>query len=167
MRRAVFPGSFNPATIAHLAIADATLAQCNCDHLTFVLSRAALGKPDHDSSLAGRVDALAKLVIARTDLTVEISDARLIADLADGFDVVVMGADKWAQVLDPQWYDSAEAHIAGLDALPEIALAPRPPSRTDGHPRVTMTVLALPDSRLAHVSSTAVRAGRTEWAATR
>jgi hypothetical protein len=167
MRRAVFPGSFDPATIAHLAIADAALEQCRCDHLTFVLSRSALGKTDREHSLGRRAGALAELLADRRDLGIEIVDARLIADIAAGFDVVVVGADKWSQILDPQWYESAEEYAACLDRLPEVALVPRPPTRFDRHPSVPTTVLSLSDARLADVSSTAVRAGRTDWAATK
>jgi hypothetical protein len=167
VRRAVFPGSFDPATIAHIAIADAALEQCRCDHVTFALSRSALGKGDREESLGRRAGALAALLADRHDLDIEVVDARLIADIAIGFDVVIVGADKWAQILDPAWYPSVEEHAAGLDRLPEVALVPRPPTEFDLHPKVATTVLSLAEARLAHVSSTAVRAGRSEWAATR
>lgn len=167
MRRAVFPGSFDPPTIAHLAIADAALAQCGCDHLTFILSRAALGKEERDRSLQRRADTLRELVAARPDLSVEIREARLIAELAVGYDVVVVGADKWAQVLDPAWYDGPAAHAAALASLPHVAVVPRPPTPlTADHAVVALTLLTLADETLAHVSSSAVRNGRTEWAAT-
>ncbi len=166
MRRAVFPGSFDPPTIAHLAIADAALTQCGCDHLTFVLSRAALGKTERDRSLDRRADALRALLVDRSDLGVEIHEARLIAEIAVGFNVVVVGADKWAQILDPAWYDDPVHHAEALASLPHVAVVPRPPTPLTGHhPIVPLTVLTLADETLAHVSSTAVRAGRTDWAA--
>ncbi len=34
-------------------------------------------------------------------LAATITDRQLIAEIASGYDVVVMGADKWAQVRDP------------------------------------------------------------------
>ena len=33
-----------------------------------------------------------------------VTDAQLIVDIARDYDVVVMGADKWAQVRDAAWY---------------------------------------------------------------
>ena len=44
-----------------------------------------------------------------------------------GYDVVVMGADKWAQVRDPAWYDgSVAARDAALARLARVLVAPRP-----------------------------------------
>ena len=82
------------------------------------------------------------------------TDARLIADIAAGYDVVVMGADKWAQVIDPAWYDgNVAARDAAVDRLPRVLVAPRP-----GFTVVGADVLDLP-ADLGHVSSTAARAG--------
>ena len=44
MRVGVFPGSFDPLTTAHLAIADAAIVACGLDRLDLVISRAALAK---------------------------------------------------------------------------------------------------------------------------
>src|SRR3954452_21455227 len=41
---AAFPGSYNPPTIAHLAMAEATCRQCKVDRVDLILSREALGK---------------------------------------------------------------------------------------------------------------------------
>ena len=55
------------------------------------------------------------------------TDAQLITDIAAGYDVVVMGADKWAQVRDPAWYDgSTAARDAALARLARVLVAPRP-----------------------------------------
>jgi predicted RNA-binding protein with PIN domain len=70
-----------------------------------------------------------------------------------GYDVVVMGADKWAQVLDPDWYDDVAARDAALAQLPRVLVAPRP-----GFDVVGAEVLELPVD-LGHVSSTAARSG--------
>ena len=45
-RRGVYPGSFNPPTIAHLAIAQAARDQCGLDRVDLVVSRVALAKED-------------------------------------------------------------------------------------------------------------------------
>lgn len=163
-RRAVYPGSFDPPTIAHLAIAVATLEQCRCDSLTFVLSRAALGKEDRSDTVEARALVLRMLVDDRR-FTVEVTSTVFIAEIAQGYDVVVVGADKWAQVLDPAWYADETTRDAAVASLPHVALVPRPPHEPLATRPSAMTVLELADPSLAEVSSTAVRSGRVEWAA--
>ena len=162
-RRAVYPGSFDPPTIAHLAIATAALVQCGCQSLTFVLSRAALGKEGRDDSVEQRAAVLRDLVDGDR-FTVEVTSSRLIVEIARGYDVVVVGADKWAQVLDPSWYADVQARNAAVASLPHVALVPRPPHEPPS-PGGRLTVVELADPTLAAVSSTAVRAGRSDWAA--
>jgi len=154
-RRGVYPGSFDPPTIAHLAIAEAAIRAGALDHLDFAISRAPLGKTAaQQRPLAARVAAVERLAASRSSLGVTVTDARLIADISAGYDVVVMGADKWAQVIDPEWYgNDAEARDAALARLPHVLVAPRP-----GFTVVGADVLELP-ADLGHVSSTAARAG--------
>jgi hypothetical protein len=94
-------------------------------------------------------------------LGVVVTEARLIADIASGYDAVVMGADKWAQVNDPAWYGgSVGARDAAVAALPRVLVAPRAGDRPTG-----VELLDLPD-HLSEVSATAVRdgaAGATGW----
>ena len=45
-RRAAFPGSFNPLTVGHLAVAEAARAQCALDMVDLIVSRVALAKED-------------------------------------------------------------------------------------------------------------------------
>src|SRR5438876_684303 len=76
------------------------------DRLDLAISRLALGK---DSAQQGPVESrravVARLTSRRPWLRVVVTDAQLITDIAADYDVVVMGADKWAQVRDPAWYD--------------------------------------------------------------
>ena len=67
-------------------------------------------------------------------LAIDVTDARLVADLADGYDVVVMGADKWHQLQDVAFYrpdhqgvgmDAETAMEQALKRLPPCAVAPR------------------------------------------
>jgi hypothetical protein len=94
-------------------------------------------------------------------LGVAVTGARLLADVAAGYDVLVVGADKWAQLHDPAWYDgSATARDAALARLPRVVVAPRAGfALPEG-----AEVLDL-DPAHADVSSTAVRAGRHDWRA--
>lgn len=163
MRVGAYPGTFDPPTVAHLAVAEAALQQGGLDALHLVVSRSPLGKSPSVPSFEDRVAVLEAVAASRPWLSVRVTDRRLIAEVAAGYDAVVMGMDKWLQVLDPAWYGGSQAERdAALSALPEVLLALR-----DGAPPVG----ALPDRvRLldihpAHgpVSSTLVRAGRVEW----
>ncbi len=161
-RRGVFPGSFDPPTVAHVAVAEAAWRQCGLDRLDLVVSRDPLGKDrGGQAALDDRVALLEALRAGRPWLGVAVTDERLLADVAAGYDVLVLGADKWAQLHDPAWYGgSVEARDAALARLPHVVVAPRA-----GHPTPEdVEVLDVhPDHH--HVSSTAVRAGRHEWRA--
>jgi hypothetical protein len=127
-----------------------------------VLSRRALAKEDgHHHSLEERTAAVRALASGRPWLGVAVTDAQLVADIAEGYDVVVMGADKWNQLHDLSFYGgSASARDDALARLPEVAIAPRPPAPISVG--TGAVVLDLPE-HLAEVSSTAVRQGRTDW----
>ncbi len=104
-----------------------------------------------------RQRALERLVAGRPELGVVVTDAQLITDIAAGYDVVVMGADKWAQVNDPAWYRRWRARDAALARLPRVLVAPRPGFATSG-----AEILAL-DADHGAVSSTAARAGQHDY----
>lgn len=158
MRVAAYPGTFDPPTIAHLAVAEAAWRACGVDRVELVLSLDPIGKAGA-TPIEARVAALEAVVAGRAWLGVAVSEHRLIADVAAGYDVVVMGADKWAQVLDPSYHPSEDHWRASLERLPRVAVA-----RRGDHP-IEGDVLVL-DVDLGEVSSTAVREGRTDWRAT-
>jgi hypothetical protein len=163
----VYPGSFNPPTVAHLAIAEAAVAQCGLDRVDLVVSRDALGK--HPGALVAvehRRAVLQALAATRPWLGAALTDERLIAEIAAGYDVVVLGADKWGQVVDPVWYAGDPARRdAAVARLPRLALAPRagagPPALA---PPADAVVLDL-HRDLGTVSATGARAGRHDWMA--
>ena len=158
-RKGAFPGSFNPLTVGHLAVAEAARTECRLDRVDLIVSHVALAKETVERPrLDDRVSVLRAAAAARSWLDVRVTDDQLIADIAAGYDVVIMGADKWAQVVDPAFYGgSIEARDAALARLPLAAVAPRPPFEVpDG-------AVALDVSHDA--SSTAVRQGRTDWMA--
>jgi nicotinic acid mononucleotide adenylyltransferase/predicted RNA-binding protein with PIN domain len=154
-RRGVYPGSFDPPTIAHAAIAEAAMQAAQLDRLDLAISRLALGKDAATQRpLAARLAAIERLTETRPWLGVVVTDAQLIADIAAGYDAVVMGADKWEQVRDPAWYgDDPAARDAALARLPRVLVTPRP-----GFTIVGAEALELPPE-LGDVSSTAARAG--------
>jgi len=158
-RRGAFPGSFNPLTLGHLAVVEAARDQCRLDVVDLVVSRVALAKESVERPrLEDRIAVLRAAADARPWLGVVVTDHQLIADIAVGYDAVVMGADKWAQVLDPDFYGGSTAdRDAALARLPQVVVAPRPPAVVPGN----VTVLDVSHA----ASSTAVREGRREWMA--
>ncbi|CAN5526803.1 hypothetical protein BH18ACT1_BH18ACT1_04490 [soil metagenome] len=147
--------------MAHVAIAEAAYGQLSLARLDLVVSEVPLGKEHLDpAGLEARLEALHSLAAGRPWLTVASTPSRLLADVAAGYDVLVVGADKWAQLHDPAWYGSPAARDEALARLPRLVVAPRAgwPTPADAE------VLDLdPDHR--HVSSTAVRDGQDEWRA--
>ena len=162
MSLAVYPGSFDPPTIAHLAIVEA--ARTHVDEVRVVLSELALGKADlaGRTHVADRLAVLERVARTRPWLSAAVTPARLVADIATeaGADAVVMGADKWAQVCDPVWYrGSAEARDAALERLPRVLLARRAGTAI-ARPGSGPDVLVLDvDAALHDVSATRARAG--------
>lgn len=164
LRHGAFPGSFDPLTVAHLAIADAAHAQCALDRLDLVVSRVPLAKEDRTQApVADRLAAIEAAAAERPWLGARGTEAQLLADIAEGYDLLVVGADKWLQLHDPRFYGGSEAAMRrALQRLPPVAVAPRAgvPLPADG-PAFVLDV----DPAHHHVSSTAVRAGRDEWRA--
>lgn len=163
-RHGVFPGSFDPLTVAHLAVADAARDQCHLDRLDLVVSHVALAKEDRrQTPVAERLAAIAAASVDRPWLAARDTGAQLLADIAEGYDVLVVGADKWIQLHDLRFYgDSEDAMRAALARLPEIVVAPRAGyPLPDGEDPRRLDV----DPAHHHISSTAVRAGRAEWRA--
>jgi hypothetical protein len=154
---AAFPGSFNPPTVAHLAMAEATVRQCGVDRVDLVLSRVALAKetvtrPTVDERAAVLLEVAAN---GRPWLGVVVTEHQLLVDIAAGYDVLVLGADKWTQVLDPAFYGgSAAARDDAVARLPRIAVARRGEHDLPSGPGVVPL-----DVDVGHISSTAARAG--------
>jgi hypothetical protein len=171
-RIGVYPGSFDPPTVAHLHLAEQAVAQLGLARVELVISHDALGKDDGDLTPIGdRVAALRHLAEGHPWLAAGSTPHRLLADVAEGYDVVVLGADKWHQLLDPAWYGGVAERDEALRRLPLVALAARPPWALPGEdpaaePPEGVTVVVLDTDPSHHpVSATEVRAGRHEWRA--
>lgn len=154
-RLGVYPGSFDPLTIAHLEIAQAAVRAADLDRVDLALSRDALGKESkHQLPIEDRVAAIGRASATRPWLGVIVTSARLITDIAHDYDAVVMGADKWQQIQDPAWYrGSCDARDAAVALLPRVLVAPRAGFETAG-----VEVLDV-DPSFATMSSTAAREG--------
>lgn len=161
--RAVFPGSFDPLTVAHLAVADAVRDRPGVARVDLVLSRQALAKEGRaHRPVEDRAAHIESHATARPWLGAVVTDAQLLVDIAVGYDLLVVGADKWHQLHDSRFYgDSLDARDDALSRLPPLLVVPR-------------AGIALPESEVEilrieehhrHVSSTAVRRGRDDWRA--
>jgi cytidyltransferase-like protein len=156
--RGVYPGSFNPPTIGHVEIMRAAIEHFSLGSLDLVVSARALGKENVETpSMEDRVEVLRSSVAHLEVVEVVITDLQLIADIAEGYDVVVMGADKWSQVNDPGFYESAEHLLRSLRRLPRLAIAARGDVEVPEHARLPIS------EEIDHVSSTGARAGSLEW----
>ena len=164
-RTGVYPGSFDPLTVAHVAIADAAVARFGLERLDLVISEQALGKEHHGQApVEARIAAIERVASSgRPWLRARVTDLRLISDIAEGYDVCVVGADKWHQLRDPAFYDGSEAaRDAALARLPRLAVAPR--AGVDLPPDHGAVLLDLAEAH-REVSSSAVRDGRIDWLA--
>jgi hypothetical protein len=154
MRVGAYPGTFDPPTVAHLAIAEAAAVQCGLARIDLVVNSEPLGKADV-RPLDQRVAMLDAVVARRPWLRVVVTDQRHLADIAEGYDVLVLGADKWVQVLDVTFYADEADRDAAVARLPQLAIAPRQGLTLPGD----CIVLEI-DAAIAHASSTSARAGR-------
>jgi hypothetical protein len=157
-----YPGTFDPPTVAHLAVAEAAVAAAGLARLDLVVSRRPLGKAAATTpTLEDRLAVLHQVAGTRPWLGIAVTDHRLIADIAAGYDAVVVGADKWRQVVDPAWYGgSTAARDAALSRLPRVLVAPRGDDRPAGVELLDV------DEDHRPVSATAVREGHdgaTAW----
>ena len=162
--RVAFPGSFNPPTVGHLAIAEAAWTASGATGVDLVVSSVALGKESTTRpTMEHRLEVLESIAATRPWLDVTLSDLRLLADLAAGYGWLLIGADKWTQINELQWYDgSTKARDAALRRLPRLIVVGR-----EGHGVPADATLMPADATLMDVpdalgvSSTAVREG--DW----
>src|SRR5205085_2352115 len=117
---------FNPPTVAHLGIAAAARSRFGLARVDLVVSARALEKEHVERPLLSDRLAVLEALARRVGwLGVRVTEAQLLADIAEGYDVLVMGADKWHQVLDVRFYgNSTTARDAALARLPRLAIAP-------------------------------------------
>jgi hypothetical protein len=171
-RIGVYPGSFDPPTIAHVHIAERAIEQFGLARVDLTISAMTLGKDDARlSPIDDRIAELVAISAGNHALGARTTPDSLLADIAEGYDLVILGADKWHQVLDPVWYGSIDARDEALHRLPLVALAPRPPWPVPGEdpsadpPPGVDIVLLDTDPDHHPVSATGVREGRHDWRA--
>lgn len=155
--RVCYPGSFDPPTVAHLAIATAAAAAVGASRVDWVVSRVALAK-EHVAvpRLDDRLAVLREVAGDHDWLEVAVTDHQLLVDIAAGYDALVMGADKWHQIHEVSFYgDSAARRDAAVAALPRALVVPRLGLEVPAE-------LALDVEAAIDVSSTRARDGRRD-----
>jgi nicotinamide mononucleotide adenylyltransferase len=156
--RAVYPGTFNPPTVGHTAICAAAITANRLTALDLVISHSPLAKSVIDApSLSERIEIIEASVAHLEIVRVEVTDLRLIADIAAGYDVVIMGADKWHQVNDSAFYESEAHRDEAVQRLPLLSIATR-----GDDPVPTALRLPVP-AHIDKISSSGARAGAIEW----
>jgi len=151
----VYPGSFNPPTTAHLAISEAARDAHELDVVVWAVSEVALAKESVSRPrFEDRIAILQRVADSRDWLSIVVTEAQLLVDISHGYDVLIMGADKWHQIQDPVFYDADHGRRdAAMAALPDLAIAPRPPLEIPPH-----LSLEVPPWT-ADISSTSAREG--------
>lgn len=134
-RVGLLPGSFNPLTLAHIALADAARRQGHLDVLTWSIAARTIDKegvtratiPDRLAQLAAfaRRAPNAAVVLLNRGLYVEQMEAlrTLTTEQTDLF--IVVGFDKIVQILDPHYYEDRDAALDELFAQARLLVAPR------------------------------------------
>jgi nicotinic acid mononucleotide adenylyltransferase len=173
---AVLPGSFNPLTRAHTALARAALRH-GVDAVAFGLSVRIVDKEQvTGATLEDRLLVLEEYVARRPEHAVVLLNRGLYVDQAAALHAAfpglrelafIVGYDKVVQIFDPRYYDDRDAALRQLFDLATLLVAPR-----DEHGEAALAaLLRRPENRpfagavrwlpLAHpyrwLSSTAVR----------
>ena len=87
--------------MAHLAISEAVIAQHEIEQVVWAVSRVALAKENVSiPKFEHRIAILEEVAAEYKWLQVRVTDSQLLADIAVGYDLLVMGADKWHQIQD-------------------------------------------------------------------
>lgn len=131
----LLPGSFNPLTNAHVALAQAALVAGRLDALYFALSRQTVDKERvRRPTLADRALVLNEYARRDARLGVLLTNRGLYAEQAVaaraafpharelGF---VVGFDKAVQIFDPRYYADRDAALQTLFARATLLVAPR------------------------------------------
>jgi len=113
---ALLAGSFDPPTVAHVALAEAWRAETGGDVVLVYADRTLPKEPEAEGPLlddAARLEALRRVAEAARDRW---PGAPL---------TVLMGSDKACQLFDPGWYDHRDEALDRLFSAAEVRYAER------------------------------------------
>ncbi|HWP29629.1 MAG TPA: hypothetical protein VNM50_08825 [Chloroflexota bacterium] len=152
-RVGVLPGSFDPLTTAHAALARAALRHGGIDSLLFLLSVRTVDKEGRAcAALADRALVLQRYIAARPRYGLVVCNRGLYVEEAEALAALlpagaavwfVVGYDKIVQVFDPRYYPDREAALTRLFQRAGFLVAPRGPAG----PRELAALLARPENQ--------------------
>ncbi len=128
---AVFPGSFNPPTSAHLLLAERARREgFGC--VLFVLARNTVGKEVSGLRPEDRLLAL-RFIAQRAGMGVAVCSSGMYVDMADAAAMLypgtetafLVGSDKVTQIFDPSYYADREDALDALFSRARLIVAPR------------------------------------------
>src|SRR3954471_7198342 len=148
----VLPGSVDPLTTAHVALAAAALRQGPLDSISYLLSVHTVDKVDRDvAALPDRALVLLRHVGRRPRQGVAVANCGLYVEEAEALAPLlpagaalwfVVGYDKIVQVFDPRYYADRTTALDRLFAFAGFLVAPR----AHAGPRDLATLLAAPEN---------------------
>ncbi len=169
-RLGVLGGSYNPITLAHLAIADAAVTEMHLDEVLFCLPQVPPHKTIFGASLEQRLDMMQRAVHDRLYASVGLCSHGLFLDIerslrriyAPGIDVFfITGRDAAERILTWEYDDTEHALSEMFSAFQFIVcdregafVMPDDPRLIPYYSRIHH--FAIPDG-LDHISSTAIR----------
>lgn len=128
---AVFPGSFNPPTSAHLLLAERARREgFGC--VLFVLARNTVGKEASGLIPEDRLLAL-RFIAQRAGMGVAVCSSGMYVDMADAAAMLypgseaafLIGSDKVREIFDPSYYADRDDALDALFARTRLIVAPR------------------------------------------
>ncbi len=134
-RIGLLPGSFNPLTLAHIALAETARRSAKLDVVAWAIAARTVDKedvlratiPDRLAQLAAYTHVAAEdaVLMFNRGLYVEQADAlRALVGRAVQV-VIVVGFDKVVQILDPRYYTDRDAALDELFSRAALLVAPR------------------------------------------
>jgi nicotinamide-nucleotide adenylyltransferase len=174
----LLPGAFNPPTIAHLALARASLHAVPGARFFFTLGTTTLNKEQIErASLLDRLLLLDQSARRTGDLGVLLTNQGLYVEQAAAARTAfpttsdlffVVGYDKIEQIFDAHYYQDRDAALRELFSLAQLLVAPRAGheaadiaallNRPENHPfQAAIRLIPLPDD-YRQVSSSQIRA---------
>ena len=128
---AVFPGSFNPPTSAHLLLAERARRE-GFACVLFVLARNTVGKEPSGMIPEDRLLAL-RFIAQRAGMGVAVCSSGMYVDIADAAAMLypgtqaafLIGSDKVSQIFDASYYTDRDDALDALFARARLIVAPR------------------------------------------
>jgi nicotinamide-nucleotide adenylyltransferase len=131
----LFAGTFNPLTLAHIALVEAAEGMADVDHVLWVLAVESVDKEstqramllDRLVHLLAYVKAVPGSSVVLVNRGLYVEQVRLLRQHlpAGSRPVVLVGFDKIVQIFDPHYYADRSAALDELFAEARFAVAPR------------------------------------------